>query len=823
MKGFPYIFTFYSYKGGVGRSMALLNVAYALAGRGRHVLVLDMDLEAPGISGFLDRAGELEKADAEPPLDILDLMETIIAAPRLSAQAKPDLEGLPSILDFARPVPKSKLEPLIPRYGKLGRLDFVIADQTRDYWERFARLNLASHTREQLLDLSLRMWQFLKAQRFPFSPLGLEDEPPIDTPYDYVLVDSRTGITETGGLCVGPLADRLVVVTGLNDQNVQGTLGFLKEAGIKPHARKASGKAWDEADVVSGDQDTKGSLGPKPTMIVVSPVPAGEIAFKEQRLKEITRQLGPVAASLSYHPHMAVMESLFVRDYASEYLALEYGQLADQIMARVQDLPAHLARRSTESWQEKNGVEAIDCALRLAPHNAAIGESLLKQLGNAFQPETDEEFLVARCLHAVLAQSGTDERNIALNNWGNALLGQAKLKTGEKADGLFEQSYAKYAAALEIKPDYHEALNNWGAALSAQAKLKTGKEADGLLGQSWAKYAAALEIKPDYHEALYNWGAALLAQAKLKTGEEADGLFEQSCAKYAAALEIKPDLHEALNNWGAALSDQAKVKTGEEANGLFEQSCAKYAAALEIKPDYHDALNNWGNALLGQARLKTGEEADVLFEQSYAKYAAALEIKPDKHDALNNWGNALSNQAKLRTGEEADGLLEQSCAKYAAALEIKPDYHEALSNWGNALLAQAKLKTGEEADGLLEQSFAKYAAALEIKPDSHDALNNWAASLLHSVHQKPETEASQLLIEAENLLLRAEAILPGCATYNLACVAAMQGNVVKSLDLLRNARQAGTLTSRKKIEEDEDFAKVLQHPQFQQFLNEFDA
>ncbi|MCK5804821.1 MAG: hypothetical protein KAI66_18430, partial [Lentisphaeria bacterium] len=213
--------------------------------------------------------------------------------------------------------------------------------------------------------------------------------------------------------------------------------------------------------------------------------------------------------------------------------------------------------------------------------------------------------------------------------------------------------------------------------------------------------------------------------------------------------------------------------------GLFEQSCAKYAAALEIKPDYHDALNNWGNALLGQARLKTGEEADVLFEQSYAKYAAALEIKPDKHDALNNWGNALSNQAKLRTGEEADGLLEQS--------------------------------------------FAKYAAALEIKPDSHDALNNWAASLLHSVHQKPETEASQLLIEAENLLLRAEAILPGCATYNLACVAAMQGNVVKSLDLLRNARQAGTLTSRKKIEEDEDFAKVLQHPQFQQFLNEFDA
>jgi len=54
---FPYLFTFYSFKGGVGRSMALMNVAYTLAGRGRHVLVVDMDLEAPGLSGFLHRGG----------------------------------------------------------------------------------------------------------------------------------------------------------------------------------------------------------------------------------------------------------------------------------------------------------------------------------------------------------------------------------------------------------------------------------------------------------------------------------------------------------------------------------------------------------------------------------------------------------------------------------------------------------------------------------------------------------------------------------------------------------------------------------------------
>jgi len=62
------------------------------------------------------------------------------------------------------------------------------------------------------------------AQRFPHRPLGLEDfEAPLPTAYDYVLVDSRTGITEIGGLCVGPLADRLVVMD-FGTKLAEGTL-----------------------------------------------------------------------------------------------------------------------------------------------------------------------------------------------------------------------------------------------------------------------------------------------------------------------------------------------------------------------------------------------------------------------------------------------------------------------------------------------------------------------------------------------------------------------------------------------------------------------
>ena len=44
--------TFYSFKGGVGRTLALMNVAAELAKTGNNVAVLDFDLEAPGLDTF---------------------------------------------------------------------------------------------------------------------------------------------------------------------------------------------------------------------------------------------------------------------------------------------------------------------------------------------------------------------------------------------------------------------------------------------------------------------------------------------------------------------------------------------------------------------------------------------------------------------------------------------------------------------------------------------------------------------------------------------------------------------------------------------------
>src|SRR5438552_16804347 len=62
------IITFYSYKGGTGRSMALANTACLLAERlassSQKVLMIDWDLEAPGLHRFF--AAQLEPSEDHP-------------------------------------------------------------------------------------------------------------------------------------------------------------------------------------------------------------------------------------------------------------------------------------------------------------------------------------------------------------------------------------------------------------------------------------------------------------------------------------------------------------------------------------------------------------------------------------------------------------------------------------------------------------------------------------------------------------------------------------------------------------------------------------
>jgi cytochrome c-type biogenesis protein CcmH/NrfG len=713
----PWIFTFYSYKGGVGRSQAALNVAYTLAGWGRHVLLVDMDLEAPGLSGFLARAQELDPPAERQP-DVLTLLEEIVLGALRGDASQVDIADIPPVSNYIRAVDRAKLSALAPKMGELGRLDVLGANLGEDYSERLAHLNLHDLAHDQLLDASRLLGRYFKAQRFAHRPFWLESfEPALSTGYDYIIVDSRTGLTEIGGLCVGPLADRLVVFTGLNDQNVEGTLAFLREVGIDPVARLKDHDRWDDSDKSGENSDSVAALGPKPTILVASPVPAGEIEAKRKRLTEIERRLGMRPEQISYHPQLALMETLFVRDYQEEYLAVQYRTLTDRIQALVGDDSSHLVGE-LNAWltgraNEIDPAKLVATALRVAPLSPpgrAFVSLVVDRIGSNYP-------ILSIPLLAVLSRDPMVRPRV-LSNWGVALWQRAQEKVGSDADLLFASAFEKFAEALKLKPDYPEALYNFGCTLSEQATAKEGAEADRLFGAAYEKYAEALKINPDYTDVLSSWGVALSDQANMKEGEEADRLFAAASEKFAEALRLRPDFSEALNNWGIALLDQAKSNDGGEADRLFVAASEKFAAALKPKPNYPEALSNWGNALSDQAKAKQGEEADRLFAEAYERYAKSLTLKPNFPEALNNWGRALSDQAEAKEGEEADRLFTAAYDMYTKSLRLKPNFPEALNNWGIALSAQARMKEGEEADRFLAAAAEKYTAAHKLSSDS---------------------------------------------------------------------------------------------------------
>ena len=226
-----------------------------------------------------------------------------------------------------------------------------------------------------------------------------------------------------------------------------------------------------------------------------------------------------------------------------------------------------------------------------------------------------------------------------------------------------------------LHPDLGDAIA-WaylaqGNELIEDAATKSGAEADGLRGRAEEKYAAAVRLKADMHEAFYNWGNLLMQWAQTKSGAEADDLRGRAEEKYAEAVRLNPDDHAAFTNWGLLLAEWAQTKSGAEADGLRGRAEEKFAEAVRLKADMHEAFNNWGWLLMQWAQAKSGAEADGLRARAEEKYAAAVSIKADKHEAFNNWGLLLAEWAQTKTGEEAREMLARAEAVLLQAESVR--------------------------------------------------------------------------------------------------------------------------------------------------------
>src|SRR5262245_29450273 len=115
------VITFYSYKGGTGRSMALANVACLLVQRqsGRRVLAVDWDLEAPGLHRYFQAAlGGLSSPEADERIKLAPgLLDLLWAARERFGVPPVSLEEQPAEPPVPAPDPVQALEDMdLERY-----------------------------------------------------------------------------------------------------------------------------------------------------------------------------------------------------------------------------------------------------------------------------------------------------------------------------------------------------------------------------------------------------------------------------------------------------------------------------------------------------------------------------------------------------------------------------------------------------------------------------------------------------------------------------------------------------------------------------------
>jgi len=211
------IVTFYSYKGGVGRSMALANTADLLARSGLRVLIIDFDLEAPGLEHFYP----VDHDWVHGREGLLDLLLAYKYSMSAASSGYPQRDAFRQLDRF--------LTTIYPVRSGGGCLDLLSAGQRQ--------------TDDQLLRYGLELRQF-DWLNFYFTWSGeLFFEwlrKVLAERYDVVLVDSRTGVTEMGGICAYQLADVIVAFCAPNLQNIAGTETMIRHF-LSPAVRAVRG------------------------------------------------------------------------------------------------------------------------------------------------------------------------------------------------------------------------------------------------------------------------------------------------------------------------------------------------------------------------------------------------------------------------------------------------------------------------------------------------------------------------------------------------------------------------------------------------------
>jgi tetratricopeptide (TPR) repeat protein/Mrp family chromosome partitioning ATPase len=661
----------YSFKGGVGRSMSLANVCSLLARHGYRVGVIDLDLEAPGLHAI-------------PPFHVeADTRRGVLGY--LSDLIKKKC-SINDVGDYVRDI----------KADAPGKIYFLRAGprDTEDYVSRLAAVRdsgiFGSDSADGLYYLDqMKQWFRRKLN------------------VHYLLVDARTGYSEMGGASTLLLGDIVVLVTGLNENN----LDSLKNPLLL-------------IDKYRPEKNFRKRIIPLVT--IASP---GETQWSFETRHQAAQTLADCSEPIEVPPWTGAAfraGSIVTEPWSPDSLTAAYSKLVSRIIQISKDLnketaaeeaaPSDAERRLTaakllleenpgdplahsgygelllKSGQKKQGFAELRKAVKLAPGNTFILEKLAKYL--AEDEQFQEAAKIYRKLLKQIKHSPVTYANLVIAKdavFYSFLAAQeskddkAYRRTMRQCEDILKRFFpgkkSKDDLSVDEQGPYISISCTYARCLSMLEEKEKAEEIFVALTQMFPDDWFAFD---DYLTFL--WRNKNYDRYEKITREALDRGFRimEVLPSYINALLKKNKAQEALRflqgfrpeqGKNAVLSHLAGVVF--QGLGFFEQAISSCRQATQIDPSYRAAFVDLANLYWGTKQHEEAIEVASTIIERFNKYymghiirAEALTDLGRYRDAIpdiktivgsGNENKAFLNRAALAAEESGDINLAETC------------------------------------------------------------------------------------------------------------------------------------------------------------------
>ena len=649
------VVTFYSFKGGVGRTLVLANVAAALAGWGYRVLCVDWDLEAPGLSYYFH---QWIKA---PSFGLVDLIEDVAAG------KPPDVQ---------------RATLTLPLPGREDRLAIIPAGRQDDAFpSRVQRIDWAQLYEEHELGAALEQMRADWLGRF-----------------DFVLIDSRTGITDIGGICTVQLPDILAIMFTANHQSLDGAIDVAQRA---INARNKL--PYDRARLLifpipsrfDAREEYDHAIRWQRTFVERLPLFYADWAVKETTAEQLLeRTTIPYFARWSFGEELPIINETTETTRGPDFISYYLETLAAVV--------AHRLARSDLLVESRDSY--VDAARRAGLRGGRFEHDILISHTRSSRKAAHEladqlrSFGLNAFLEEDAAKSGDDhvaqsDRNLTQSQHLVVVVGKQMTRWQQRQAERFIKQAVDEKSERTVIPVLVE-----GASASALPSLVQRIEPYDMRQQSVRSIAAHIALatlsgasdlgRANAAQSLSDVGNVLYDLRELPAAREA---FERAEAILEAQLgPDHPEVARSLNDLGNVLYGLGDLAS---ARRVFERAVAIREARLgPDHPDVAVSLNNLGNVLRSLGELPSARDA---FQRALAILEARLgPDHPDVAVSLNNLGNVLSSLGDL---DGARAFHQRALAIREARLgPDDPAVATSFNNLGNVLYSQGDLDAARD-------------------------------------------------------------------------------------------------------------------------------